>query len=155
MKDSAKAPLDLASLCEVIRDGTVLSTESISELLSRVDHRQVLADAQAFIQFDSETYKRNFVLDLEHAQVLVLCWRSSQGSPVHDHGLSNCGVLVLAGQATETVFDTVSRLPLAIDERPAGSLSVVPGSYVHKIENLHKEDLITLHVYSPPLVRMK
>jgi cysteine dioxygenase len=63
-------------------------------------------------------------------------------------------VAVLAGQATETVFSTVSRLPLATLERPAGEMSVVPGSYIHKIENLENDDLITLHVYSPPLLRM-
>ena len=155
MKNSEVSRLNLATLCELIRNGTALSTESMTELLAKIDHRQVLADAQAFIRFDPDTYKRNLVIDLPHAQVLILCWRPSQGSAVHDHGSSNCGVVVLAGQATETVFSTVSRLPLAIDERPAGSMSVTPGSYAHKIENCQDDDLITLHVYSPPLVRMQ
>ena len=153
MKDSAASRLNLDTLCEIIRNGTVLSIEAMTELLERIDYPQVLADAQAYIQFDSDTYKRNFVLDLPHAQVLILCWRPNQGSIVHDHGSSNCGVVVLFGQATETVFSTVSRLPLATVERPAGEMSVVPGSYVHKIENLQSDDLITLHVYSPPLLR--
>jgi cysteine dioxygenase len=154
MKDSAASRLNLDTLCEIIRNGTVLSIEAMTELLERIDYTQVLADAQAYIQFEPDTYKRNLVLDLPHAQVLVLCWRPNQGSKVHDHGPSNCGVAVLAGQATETVFSTVSRLPLATLKRPAGEMSVVPGSYVHKIENLENDDLITLHVYSPPLLRM-
>jgi hypothetical protein len=97
MKNSEVSRLNLATLCELIRDGTALSTESMTELLAKIDHRQVLADAQAFIRFDPDTYKRNLVIDLPHAQVLILCWRPSQGSAVHDHGSSNCGVVVLAG----------------------------------------------------------
>jgi cysteine dioxygenase len=154
MKDSAASRLNLDTLCEIIRNGTVLSIEAMTELLERIDYTQVLADAQAVIQFAQDTYKRNLVLDLPQAQVLVLCWRPNQGSKVHDHGPSNCGVVVLSGQATETVFSTVSRLQVAIEQRPAGEMSVVPGSYIHKIENLENDDLITLHVYSPPLLRM-
>jgi cysteine dioxygenase len=154
MKNSANSRLNLPALCELIRKETVLSTESMTEVLKKVDWQEILSDAQPFIQFDPDTYKRNLVLDLPHAQVLILCWRPGQGSKVHDHGSSNCGLVVLAGQATETVYSSVSGMPLAIDERTASSMTVVPGSFVHKVENLHHEDLITLHIYSPPLVRI-
>jgi len=65
----------------------------------------------------------------------------------------------LTGVATETVFQqTPSSLVKAVsslDQHP-GSVSVSQDGYIHQISNLQAtgQDLVTLHVYSPPLMRM-
>ena len=77
----------------------------------------------------------------------------TQGSPVHGHGVSACGMKVIAGNATESSYHGVA------DSEPSGIRILKPaeviasdGGYVHKVENPGPDSLITLHVYSPPLV---
>src|SRR5208283_2753136 len=54
--------------------------------------------------FNERTYQRNLVHHTANYEILVLCWRSGQRSPIHDHGESACGVPVVEGVATETSF---------------------------------------------------
>ena len=62
--------------------------------------------------FNERTYQRNLVHHTANYEVLILCWRSGQRSPIHDHGESACGVLVIEGVATETSFlvDSIGKM---------------------------------------------
>jgi len=106
--------------------------------------------------FDERTYQRNLIHCNETYEVLVLCWRSGQRSPIHDHGESSCGVLVVEGVATETIFaaNPGKRLIEAQAWRiEAGSVIVSRGGDIHQIANLESPgtDLVSLHIYSPRL----
>jgi len=106
--------------------------------------------------FDERTYQRNPIHCTETYEVLLLCWRSGQRSPIHDHGESSCGVLVVEGVATETIFaaNPGKRLIEAQAWRiEAGSVIVSRGGDIHQIANLESPgtDLVSLHVYSPRL----
>jgi cysteine dioxygenase len=116
-------------------------------------------DVAEVLAFDAKRYVRN----LWHAgpafQALVLCWRNGQRSPIHDHTGSNCAVRVLRGVATETVFDRAPNglvVPTSSRELPEGHLCASVDSDIHQVSNLQADDrdLITLHVYSPPLTTM-
>src|SRR2546423_12256352 len=65
-----------------------------------VDWQQV---AQ-FIQFSPRGYTRNLIRGGPWYNVLVLCWKNGQRSPIHDHSGSSCAVKILRGTATETSF---------------------------------------------------
>jgi cysteine dioxygenase len=108
------------------------------------------------IHFNERTYQRNMIHYTAHYEILVLCWKSGQGSPIHDHGESACGVLIVEGMATETSFlaDRTGKLIVSRSRRfPAGSIVVSRGSDIHRVANLENQeaDLISLHVYSPRL----
>ena len=86
----------------------------------------------------------------------MLCWRSGQRSPIHDHAGSSCGVRVLRGTLTETLFEfapnghvkaTFSR------DLPEGAVCGSEDADMHQVSNLQAgdADLVTLHVYTPPL----
>ena len=113
-------------------------------------------DLRDGVNFNERAYQRNLIHDTETYEVLVLCWRSGQHSPIHDHGRSTCGVLVIEGVATETIFGAEPGKPL-IEARScrfgAGSVMVSRGGDIHRVANLESAgiDLITLHVYSPAL----
>lgn len=116
-------------------------------------------DLQEYTRFSETTYLRNLVHEGQWYHVLVLCWRSGQRSPIHNHAGSTCGMRVLRGTATETVFKTTpSALVVAANSRDfhEGAVVVSQDADVHQVSNLQTpgEDLITLHVYSPPLLRM-
>jgi cysteine dioxygenase len=118
------------------------------------------ADLADFLSFSPDRYVRNLVHAGPTYQALVLCWRNGQRSPIHNHRGSRCGVKVLRGTATETVFARAPNglvVPDHTRELPPGDICVSEDADVHQVSNLQPggADLITLHVYSPPLLRME
>ena len=63
-----------------------------------------LEDVKDFVRFESTNYQRNLVALGPWYEVLVICWRSGQRSPIHNHAQSTCGLKVLSGVCTETYF---------------------------------------------------
>src|SRR5690349_4478254 len=61
-------------------------------------------DLSGYLIFSPDRYVRNRLHDGPAYQALVLCWRNGQRSPIHNHRGSACGVKVLRGAATETLF---------------------------------------------------
>ncbi len=118
-----------------------------------------LDDLAGYLIFSPDRYVRNRIHDGPWYQALVLCWRNGQRSPIHNHRGSKCGVKVLRGVATETIFARAANgLIYATGSRelPTGHLCASADHDIHQISNLQAggADLITLHVYSPPLIRM-
>jgi cysteine dioxygenase len=117
-------------------------------------------DVAEFIRFGDERYRRNLVRAGEWYHAWVMCWKNGQRSPIHDHAASCCVVRVLRGTATETTFEFAPNGQIkAVRSRdlPPGSVCVTHDADLHQISNLQAgdADLVTLHVYVPPLVRMK
>jgi len=112
-----------------------------------------------FLLFSPEHYVRNLMYAGPSYQALVLCWRSGQRSPIHDHRGSSCAVKIIGGVATETVFaQAPNGMLYATGSRQllAGDSCASQDADVHQMSNLQPEgiDLVTLHIYSPPLFRM-
>ncbi len=112
-------------------------------------------DLADVIGFEDECYRRAIIHSRDHYQVLVLCWRSGQRSPIHDHRGSSCVVRVLRGCATETRFDATpcGRLaPTCSHEHKEGATTACCGEEIHQMGNFDApgRDLVTLHVYTPP-----
>jgi cysteine dioxygenase len=112
-----------------------------------------------FLVFRPDRYVRNLVHAGPGYQALALCWRNGQRRPIHNHRGSACGVKVLRGVATETAFARAPNgMVVATGSRhlargsPCGSID----DDIHQVSNLQAggADLVTLHVYSPPLLRM-
>jgi cysteine dioxygenase len=132
----------------------------LEELISQVARLDITCeDVAEFIRFSQRAYMRNLVRAGPWYNLLVLCWQNGQRSPIHDHAGSSCAVRVLRGTATETVFDyspnghvwaTGSR------HHKPGSVVGTQDSDLHQISNLQPgdADLVTLHIYSPPLLWM-
>jgi cysteine dioxygenase len=117
-------------------------------------------DLKPYVRFGRSAYRRNLVHRGPAYQVLVLCWRSGQRSPIHDHHGCGCAVRVIEGIATETMFE---RSPCGMVYptrslwRVAGSICGKSDDGIHQMGNLQPpgHDLITLHVYSPALTGMR
>jgi cysteine dioxygenase len=116
-------------------------------------------DVQPYIRFGERSYQRNLVRAGERYHAWVLCWRNGQRSPIHDHRGSNCVVRVLRGVLTETKFEFAPnghvKACFSHDLEP-GSLLASSDTDLHQVSNLQPgtADLVTLHVYSPPLLTM-
>lgn len=116
-------------------------------------------DVETWMRFSSRGYTRNLVKGGEWYYLLVLCWKNGQRSPIHDHRGSACGVRVLRGMLTETRFafapNGMVMATSSADHAP-GTVIASQDVDMHQVSNLQAADadLVTLHVYSPPLLHM-
>jgi cysteine dioxygenase len=88
-------------------------------------------------------------------ELVVLCWRSGQRTPIHDHQGSSCAFKVIEGVASETRFvrtDSGLICPAGTKRLEAGYVCAAWDSDIHQVANLELvgKDLVTLHIYSPP-----
>jgi len=80
-------------------------------------------------------------------------------SHIHDHAESSCGIKVVTGIISETVFERNSEgyiEPVSTTHFGKGVLGS-EDSDIHQISNLQgpDQDLVTIHCYAPPLKKMK
>ena len=131
--------------------------DDLTRLMREVDLS--LAELEEYIRFSDDRYQRNLVRAGRCFHALVLCWKSGQCSPIHDHRGSSCGVRVLKGEMSETPFARDAEGNLIEGETHVLKESAICGSYdsdIHEVSNRQESggELITLHIYSPPLLRM-
>jgi cysteine dioxygenase len=133
---------------------------SLADLVARVQDLAIdCNDVASAIRFSNKGYTRNPVRSGTWYQALALCWKNGQRSVIHDHKGSSCAMRVLRGTATETGFTFAPNgLVKAVNSRDllAGEVCGSQDNDLHQISNLQTgdADLVTLHVYSPPLVWM-
>jgi DMSO/TMAO reductase YedYZ molybdopterin-dependent catalytic subunit len=133
------------------------SLTSLAALLKEQEIR--VEDLAEFIQFADTHYQRNLVREGKWYHVWVMCWKNGQRSPIHDHATSCCAVRVLRGTLTESHFEFAANgliKPIRSREVGEGGICATQDTDLHQISNLQAgtADLVTLHVYSPPLLRM-
>ncbi|HYV35846.1 MAG TPA: cysteine dioxygenase family protein [Gemmataceae bacterium] len=117
------------------------------------------AELREHMIFSNRQYARNLVRKSDWYHLLVLCWKNGQRSPIHDHAGSSCGVRVLRGTMTETTFGFAPNGHVKAIRSRDLEVGQVCGSQdedMHQVSNLQAgdADLVTLHVYSPPLLWM-
>jgi len=106
-------------------------------------------------------YTRQPVLEGDGFAALLLCWSPDASSPVHAHSdkltgvRSNCFMLILEGELSETVYDVDEIADGTVTgghsrTLAAGSTGYINDSYgVHKVANMTDRRALSLHVYAP------
>ena len=147
----------LRGLVRLIRYMDGLTTRAdlriVEELLREANvERDDMVEA---CKFSTQNYARNEIAKSPWYQLLVICWRSGQCSKIHDHRGSACGVRVVDGFATETLYEETAPglvRPVSELQHSRGEVCVTSDADIHLITNEQADqDLITLHLYSPPL----
>jgi cysteine dioxygenase len=114
------------------------------------------ADVEDACIFEDERYQRNMIRRTGWYELVCLCWRSGQRTPIHDHFGSACAFRVIEGIATETRFErTASGLicPTWTKHHEPGYVCASAEADIHQVANTASPgtDLVTLHCYTPPL----
>jgi cysteine dioxygenase len=152
---------------------TQFSLASLAETLAGLDRRPELAEVDDWMRrvcvtedelrphvgFKEATYARHRVFLCEQAELLVLCWRPGQRTPIHDHDGSFGAVRVLRGVMWETLFEMDERRGLVYKSAREWTHGHVTGADVPDIHQLGNpdvsdRDLVTLHLYAPPLTSL-
>jgi cysteine dioxygenase len=145
----------LASLAERVAGLKRRPTlEEVNEWLreTEVGHEEL----RPHVGFKEGTYARHRVGGGPHAELLVLCWLPGQRTPIHDHDGSFGAVKVLRGVMWETLFEMDASRGLAYKSAREWRPGEVTGADVPDIHQLGNpdvsgQDLVTLHLYAPPL----
>lgn len=132
------------------------------ELLQHMltESKVTLDDVREYLVYRDDCYCRNLVAESPLFNMLVLCWKSGQRSPIHDHAQSVCAFKVLEGVCSETsyAFSPCGQVvPVRTRDFHKGEIVASHDSETHQVSNLQPEGqcLVTLHIYSPPLKTMK
>jgi cysteine dioxygenase len=120
---------------------------------------EVSVDEASFghcLRFGDSSYCKNLLYAGSTFQALIICWRPGQRSPIHDHKGSACAVRVLMGTATETRYEKTKNGLRATGSSTVSENGVMTSEDldIHEVSNEHAKNLVTLHVYSPPLLFM-
>ena len=152
------------------RRATGLTLASLAERVAGLERRPELSDVSDWmarvsvtseelrphVGFKEGTYARHRVQFSEYAELLVLCWLPGQRTPIHDHDGSFGAVRVLQGVMWETLFEMDGGRGLTYKssrEWTPGSVTGADVPDIHQLGNpdVSGQDLITLHLYAPPL----
>jgi cysteine dioxygenase len=113
-------------------------------------------DLRPHLGFKAGNYARHRVFRNEFIELLVLCWRPGQRTPIHDHNGSYGAVRVCEGVLWETMFDLDETQTLFYksgrDWKP-GDVTGADVPDIHQLGNpeVSGQNLVTLHLYAPPL----
>jgi quercetin dioxygenase-like cupin family protein len=98
---------------------------------------------------DVRVYER--IWDDEEVNAWVICWSRDQDTGFHDHDESAAAIAVISGHVREDRL-RLGSLPRSRVIGP-GSIFTVPPVAIHRVLHAGSAPAVTLHAYSPPLVR--
>lgn len=92
------------------------------------------------------------LLSDEHVTAWLICWMDEHDTGFHDHDVSAGAVAVVSGAVRE------ERLAIEGPTRTgvfrAGASFHFSAADIHRVSHAGSDPAVTLHVYSPPLLRM-
>jgi len=171
-------PLTLPAFVDSLRALTAdqIDLERVSGLLGRV--ALTAAEVDRAIHFADDHYTRHKIFRNDLFDVLFLCWRPGQLTPVHNHNGQMGWVRVLRGRLEETSYRTPTGDPAAdlsaieidddmvghgVELTETGRAVVEAGTLVATVDSVRQihrlgnalehargEDAVSLHLYSRP-----
>lgn len=112
-----------------------------------------LDDLVKFLGYTDNGYQRNVVKKTKHYELVLICWKAGQKTPIHDHKGSDCAFLILEGTSTESIYEKKGEelIITEVKKYAAGQVCAADEPDIHKISNDENTNLVNLHLYSPPL----
>lgn len=137
------------------------SVPSLAQLYELFERTTISSsEIQPYLGFKAGNYSRHRVMRNDALEMLVLCWKPGQRTPIHDHNGAHGAVFVHEGVLWETTFEYDSERGLTYQahrELRAGGLTGSEIPDIHQLGNpdVSGQDLITIHIYAPPLGVLK
>lgn len=146
---------NLRSLIREVESQT--SSPTLEQIYDWLETAEVSTEElEPYIGYKEGNYWRHLVCRNEFVEMLVLCWRPGQRTPIHDHNGSHGGVRVCEGTMWETTFtyDPVRGLEYkSASEYQTGAVTGSDVPDIHQLRNpdVSEQNMVTIHIYSPPL----
>ncbi|MBM4053903.1 MAG: hypothetical protein FJ264_04345 [Planctomycetes bacterium] len=143
----------------------IAQCESLPEIPSEKELRNIIAEfsrkrlsVDEYILFSDYEYKRNVLHVSAKCEIVVLCFKSGQYTPIHDHGGSAGIAFIYKGIMTEELFDKHLSSGMIVHSAKNSFLihevSYIDISTIHRVSNAHNDELVAINIYFPPLTAM-
>jgi quercetin dioxygenase-like cupin family protein len=124
---------------------------SLDELGAFVNNLAASETWRTLVRHDPEQRLYELLWDDEDVNAWLICWSADDDTGFHDHDASAAAITVIEGQVRE------DRLRLNGDPSTAvsgpGALIKIPPNAIHRVLHAGDAPAVTIHAYSPPLVR--
>lgn len=117
-------------------------------LLTNVMEQYNTSDYLKHVAYDPDTYNKKTLFANNMVEIVLICWKEGQKSPIHDHPENGCIMKLLSGQLKEVRYTTNLKNNAVTYIKPNDVLYIDNYIGFHDIEAL--KDSVSLHVYSPP-----
>jgi len=104
------------------------------------------------VRHDASQRRYEELLSDEHITAWLICWMDDHDTGFHDHDVSAGAVAVLSGSVREERL-VIDRAPLSRVFLAGQRFHFSPAD-IHRVRHAGRDPAVTLHVYSPPLLRM-
>jgi predicted metal-dependent enzyme (double-stranded beta helix superfamily) len=128
-----------------------MSPRRLEQLVARLAAEPTRWQRLVRHEHDARVYEQLPLVE-EDVNAWLICWSGGQDTGFHDHDISAGAIAVLAGRVREERLAVGS--PAIAREFGAGRRFSIPPNAIHRVLHAGTAPAITLHAYSPPLLRM-
>lgn len=135
---------------------TVLKETEAENYVSIAKNMQLpLSDFEKYIHFKEDGYARNCIVKTDAFELILICWKGKDFTPVHCHNNQKCWVYMVDGNMTELRFKQNEDGTLTETNKlniVSGNLTYMDDSMgFHLLKNTSEQKAITLHLYMKPV----
>jgi quercetin dioxygenase-like cupin family protein len=110
-----------------------------------------MLNLQMLKQFQENQYARQLIFKSGNVEILIVCWCPGQASPIHGHGPSDGLMIILEGELVNTTYHPNGQKVSTVWRQ--GDVGHTPIGSQHEVKNTSNDNVVSLHVYAPPLER--
>jgi quercetin dioxygenase-like cupin family protein len=144
-------PQELAAATrELIPAQPTLTAVDLEQIAIAIRDRPELWEPLLVIDPTHRRYR--LLYEDERTDIWVLCWMPGQSTGFHDHDISDVGLAIARGMIVERQL----QLPTGATalELRHGDTRQGPAGYVHSVAHGEDEPAVSIHCYSPPLMKV-
>ena len=139
-----------ARTSELLDEPGTLTVEGLEKLVCRLADRPDLW--RPLVVVDRERRRYELLYEDERVDIWVLSWMPGQRTGFHDHDRSGVGLVCVAGELDEGSLAIGSEAQTV--RMTPGVSRRGPGGYIHAVSHAGGAPAVSIHAYSPPLVRV-
>merc|ERR1711879_745862 len=119
--------------------------ECVKSMMSEYIHTH--EDWKDYALYHPAFYARNLVEANEHFELIVICWKDGQKSPIHNHAGSSCWMGCLQGKIEETYYHIKDQT----EAHTTGEVAYIRDEIALHVIRPIDGNGVSLHLYSPPI----
>lgn len=104
---------------------------------------------------NSNNYYKELLYNNDKFELFLINWNKKSFSKIHDHSKNGCLFKIVDGELTENIYNKDIKL-IKINKYKKDDCGFISNElYYHKIFNNNNFNSYSLHLYSPPLYKIK
>lgn len=113
-----------------------------------------ISDFENFAHFKEDGYARNCIIKTPKFELILICWKKGDRTPIHGHDKQKCWVYLVDGEMTELryKYDNGKLSESNRQQMKSRDLTYMQDSMgYHLLKNSEEQKAMTLHLYMNPV----